>query len=91
MLGEIARRHASWIGALWFGALIHRAGDPGVMIPAGLPMILVGGSNGLRRSLVLILQDATQPRSTPATDWAPAGLCTRSRTLTSTGLHEGLP
>lgn len=30
---------------------------------------------GVRRSLVLILQDAAKPRSVLATDWTPAGLC----------------
>ena len=57
------------------GKLVQRAGDPGVMVPAGLPMILTGTGSGVRRSLVLILQDAAQPRSMLATDWAPAGLC----------------
>lgn len=38
-------------------------------------MILTGTGTGVRRSLVLILQDAAQPRSTIATDWTPAGLC----------------
>lgn len=57
------------------GKLEQRAGDPGMMVPAGLPMMLVGIGNTVRRSLVLILQDASQPRSTPAMDWVPAGLC----------------
>ncbi len=47
----------------------------GGCVPAGLPMMLTGTGSGPRRSLVLILQDAAQPRSTLATDWAPAGLC----------------
>jgi len=57
------------------GKLVQRAGEPGMMVPAGVPMMLVGIGNTVRRSLVLILQDASQPRSTPAMDWAPAGLC----------------
>jgi hypothetical protein len=57
------------------GKLVQRAGDPGVMVPGGLPMILTGTGSEVRRSLVLILQDATRPRSMLATDWAPAGLC----------------
>ena len=57
------------------GKLVQRAGDAGVMVPGGVPMILTGTGSGVRRSLVLILQDATQPRSMLATDWAPAGLC----------------
>ena len=57
------------------GKLVQRAGDAGVMVPGGLPMILTGTGSGVRRSLVLILQDAAQPRSMLATDWTPAGLC----------------
>jgi hypothetical protein len=57
------------------GRLVQRAGDPGVMVRAGLPMQLTGIGQGVRRSLVLILQDARQPRSTLATDWTPKGLC----------------
>jgi hypothetical protein len=38
-------------------------------------MILTGTGTSPRRSLVLILQDATKPRSTPAMDWKPKGLC----------------
>jgi quercetin dioxygenase-like cupin family protein len=57
------------------GKLVQRAGGAGVTVPAGLPMMLTGTGSGPRRSLVLILQDAAQPRSTLATDWATAGLC----------------
>jgi hypothetical protein len=57
------------------GKVIQRAGEPGVLIAAGHPMQLTGIGSGPRRSLVLILQDATQPRSTPASDWTPRGLC----------------
>lgn len=57
------------------GKLEQKAGDPGVIVPAGLPMVLIGTGIGPRRSLVLILQDATKPRSTPAMDWTPKGLC----------------
>ncbi len=57
------------------GKLEQRAGDPGVVVPGGLPMMLIGTGNGPRRSLVLILQDATMPRSTPAPDWTPRHLC----------------
>jgi hypothetical protein len=39
-------------------------------------MMLTGTGKGVRRSLVLILQDATKPRSTPAVDWTPRHLCT---------------
>jgi quercetin dioxygenase-like cupin family protein len=57
------------------GKLEQRAGDPGVIVRAGLPMMLTGTGTGPRRSLVLILQDATLPRSTPAHDWMPKGVC----------------
>jgi quercetin dioxygenase-like cupin family protein len=57
------------------GMQVQRAGDPGVMVPGGQPMMLTGTGTRVRRSLVLILQDATQPRSTPATDWTPRSLC----------------
>jgi quercetin dioxygenase-like cupin family protein len=57
------------------GKLVQRAGDPGVMVPGGVPMILTGTGKSVRRSLVLILQDAAKPRSMLATDWKPAGLC----------------
>jgi hypothetical protein len=57
------------------GKLVQGAGDPGVMVRAGLPMQLTGTGTTVRRSVVLILQDASKPRSTPAPDWSPAGLC----------------
>jgi quercetin dioxygenase-like cupin family protein len=57
------------------GKLEQRAGDPGVMMPGGHPMELTGIGKTRRRSVVLILQDATKPRSTPAHDWMPRHLC----------------
>ena len=57
------------------GKLDQRAGDPGVIVRAGLPMLLTGTGTGPRKSVVLILQDATLPRSTPAHDWMPKGVC----------------
>ena len=57
------------------GRLEQRAGGRGVMVRGGLPMQLTGIGTDVRRSLVLILQDATQPRSAPAKDWTPKGLC----------------
>jgi hypothetical protein len=53
----------------------QRAGDPGLMVRGGLPMRLTGIGTGIRRSVVLILQDATKPRSTMAADWTPLNLC----------------
>ncbi|MFL5522051.1 MAG: cupin domain-containing protein [Gemmatimonadales bacterium] len=57
------------------GRQVQRAGEPGMMVRGGLPMQLTGTGTGRRRSVVLILQDAAQPRSTPANDWSPKGLC----------------
>ena len=57
------------------GKLQQRAGGPGMMVRGGLPMILTGTGTSVRRSLVLILQDAAKPRSVLAPDWTPAGLC----------------
>jgi len=57
------------------GELVQRAGDSGVMVAGGVPMILTGTGKSVRRSLVLILQGAAQPRSMLAADWTPAGLC----------------
>jgi quercetin dioxygenase-like cupin family protein len=57
------------------GKLEQRAGDPGVLVAGGVPMMLTGTGTGPRRSVVLILQDATKPRSVPASDWTPLGLC----------------
>ena len=57
------------------GRLEQRAGEPGVLMAGGEPMVLTGTGTQPRRSLVLILQDATKPRSVPATDWTPRGLC----------------
>lgn len=57
------------------GRIVQGAGDPGVLVRGGAPMMLTGTGSTPRRSVVLILQDATMPRSTKATDWVPRGLC----------------
>jgi quercetin dioxygenase-like cupin family protein len=57
------------------GKLEQQAGDPGVLVAGGVPMMLTGTGTGPRRSVVLILQDATRPRSVAAPDWIPRGLC----------------
>jgi quercetin dioxygenase-like cupin family protein len=57
------------------GRMEQRAGDRGVLVAPGVPMMLTGTGSGVRRSVVLILQDATKPRSAPVTDWAPRHLC----------------
>jgi hypothetical protein len=57
------------------GKLEQRAGDPGVLVRGGLPMVLTGTGTSVRRSVVLILQDATKPRSSPVHSWTPRRLC----------------
>ena len=57
------------------GKTVQRAGEPGVIVRAGPPMRLSGTGSEIRRSVVLILQDAAQPRSMAAHDWTPKGLC----------------
>jgi quercetin dioxygenase-like cupin family protein len=56
------------------GATIVSAGKSGV-VKGGTPMMLFSHGQATRRSLVLILHDATQPATIFATDWRPAGLC----------------
>jgi hypothetical protein len=86
-MNSVVHRHAG--AEAWFtlegsmcvetpsGTVSQSARDTGVVVPAGLPMMLSGTGTGPRRSVVLILQDATQPRSTPAHDWTPRGLCAK--------------
>jgi quercetin dioxygenase-like cupin family protein len=50
-------------------------GGPPLVVRGGLPMELIGVGDKVRRSLVLILQDESKPRSTHASDWTPRGLC----------------
>ena len=57
------------------GTMVGRAGGSHVIVPAGPPMELTATGTETRRALVLILHDATQPHTSPATDWRPRGLC----------------
>ncbi len=57
------------------GSMVSRPGGPPVIVPAGPPMELTATGAETRRSLVLILHDASQPHSVVATDWTPKGLC----------------
>ena len=54
--------------------MIVRAGESGI-VPEGPPMMLFGTGTSERRSLVLVLHDASKPMSFIAPDWKPAGLC----------------
>jgi quercetin dioxygenase-like cupin family protein len=57
------------------GKMIGRAGGAHVIVPSGPPMHLTATGTETRRALVLILHDAAQPPTTPASDWIPKGLC----------------
>lgn len=57
------------------GKMIGRAGGSHVIVPGGPPMHLTATGSGMRRALVLILHDSSQPASTLAQDWKPKGLC----------------
>ena len=57
------------------GKQIGRAGGQHVIVPGGPPMHLTATGSEQRRALVLILHESSKPASTPASDWAPKGLC----------------
>ena len=57
------------------GILVGRAGGQPVIVPQGPPMELTATGTNVRRAVVLILYDTTQPASSPASDWSPKGLC----------------
>jgi quercetin dioxygenase-like cupin family protein len=57
------------------GSLVGRAGDTRVIVPQGPPMELTATGPDVRRALVLILHDSSQPHTTVASDWVPKGLC----------------
>jgi len=57
------------------GKMIGRAGGSFVIVPGGPPMHLTATGTVVRRALVLVLHDSTQPATTPAPDWTPKGLC----------------
>jgi hypothetical protein len=49
-------------------------GDP-VIVPGDIPMELTATGTTTRRSLVLILHDATRPPTTMVREWTPSGAC----------------
>jgi hypothetical protein len=57
------------------GTLVGRRGGRPVIIPQGPPMELTATGTEVRRAMVLILHDSTQPATTPAADWSAKGLC----------------
>jgi len=54
---------------------IGRAGGPPVIVPAGIAMHLTATGTEERRSLVLILHDASKPPTTLVHNWTAKGLC----------------
>jgi quercetin dioxygenase-like cupin family protein len=56
------------------GMTIARAGE-GAVVPEGPPMALSSVGTETRRSVLLVLHDASQPWITLANDWLPKGLC----------------
>jgi hypothetical protein len=59
------------------GRQIGRVDGRPVIVPGGLPMELTATGKALRRSLVLILHEATQPPTIIIHDWTPRHLCDR--------------
>lgn len=56
------------------GTIVGSAGKPAI-VPAGPPMFLTAIGKAKRRSITLILHDASQPPTTMVHDWKPKGLC----------------
>lgn len=56
------------------GIIVARAGE-GAVVPEGPPMRLSSVGNEMRRSVLLVLHDASHPWVHPATDWEPKGAC----------------
>ncbi len=57
------------------GRMVSRPGGPPVIVPMGPPMELTAIGSDVRRGLVLILHDSSQPHSMLVSDWTPKGLC----------------
>lgn len=58
------------------GESTTRAGE-GAVVPMGPPMVLTGMGTEMRRSVVLVLHDASQPWMTITTNWKPAAPCSQ--------------
>jgi len=59
------------------GRSVGVAGGQHVVVPGGPPMELMATGNEVRRSLALVLHDASKPASVLAPDWTPKNLCGR--------------
>ncbi len=56
------------------GRMVAGPGES-AFVPEGVPHMLTGLGAEQRRSLVIVLHDASHPASAPAHDWTPQGLC----------------
>jgi len=54
--------------------IVARAGE-GAVVPEGPPMALSGIGDDIRRSVVLVIHDSSEPWMTVTSDWAPQGRC----------------
>ena len=56
------------------GITVARTGE-GAVVPEGPPMALSSVGTEMRRSVLLVLHDTSQPWITMESDWKPKGLC----------------
>ena len=56
------------------GAHVMRPGES-LVVPEGPPMMLTGTGTAVRRTLGLVLHDASKSWNLPAADWTPQGTC----------------
>jgi quercetin dioxygenase-like cupin family protein len=61
------------------GIQVGRAGGPPVIVPGDTPMHLTATGTEQRRSIVLILYEASKPAAHMGHTWVPKGLCGKSR------------
>jgi quercetin dioxygenase-like cupin family protein len=54
--------------------IVARAGE-GAVVPEGPPMALSGIGGDIRRSVLLVIHDSSEPWMTVTRDWAPQGRC----------------
>jgi hypothetical protein len=57
------------------GRLVGRAGGEPLLVGGGQPMQLTSIGTEVRRSIVLVLHDSSQPWKVPADGWSPPGRC----------------
>lgn len=57
------------------GAQRQQPGEPGIVTDAGVPMQATATGTTPLRALVVVLQDASKPRSVAVTDWVPKRAC----------------